>query len=177
MKVWLRYIHKKTLGCILARVSLSRSVRRHRKQTQSDGLCEDMLRCLFTGASENVDNLIIERVHQISTAVNLSSQDRHTAAPRHILVRFLQFTEYNSEQRNLEHFSGMVQKWTFSWTSLKMFKTRDTNSWRSGVYVWSGGYNTQCSIQQCFGLQWMEQGIVLKSYTSESHRQLSSHGN
>lgn len=53
----------------------------------------ELLRSLFSGTPENVDNIIVERAHRIPTALRRSPQDHGNTAPRHILVRFLKFTD------------------------------------------------------------------------------------
>lgn len=54
---------------------------------------KELLRSLFSGTPENVDNIIIERAHRIPTAPRRDPQDRGNTSPRHILVRFQKFTD------------------------------------------------------------------------------------
>lgn len=99
---------------------------------------KEMLQCLFKDTSENVDDMIIERAHRTPAAVIGNPQDRRNTGPRHILVRFLRFADrekVDSELGNLEHFSGKVLKWTSFRTSLRMYRTRETNSRRSDAYA------------------------------------------
>lgn len=73
----------------------------------------DVLRCLFTGTSENVENMTIERAHQIpSTRRNL--EDRQIAGPRHILVRFLRFTDREKVRLRAKDLE------TFQWKGVKV---------------------------------------------------------
>lgn len=52
---------------------------------------KEVLRDLFTGTSENVDDMCVERAHRTPAAPN--PQDRRFTGPRHILVRFLRFAD------------------------------------------------------------------------------------
>uniref|UniRef100_A0A3P8T5J3 L1 transposable element RRM domain-containing protein n=1 Tax=Amphiprion percula TaxID=161767 RepID=A0A3P8T5J3_AMPPE len=54
---------------------------------------KELLRSLFSGTPENMDNIAIERAHRIPTALRRDLPDRGNTGPRHILVRFLKFTD------------------------------------------------------------------------------------